>query len=60
MMSIRYRVDYLVAALLLAVMALVAFINVVGRYLFNSSLSFTEEITIQLFVWLVFTHDPAR
>jgi len=42
-----------VAALLLAIMALVAFINVLGRYLFNSSLSFTEEITIQLFVWLV-------
>ncbi|NCC52917.1 MAG: TRAP transporter small permease [Spartobacteria bacterium] len=49
----RYRVDHLLAALTLSVMALVAFANILGRYLFDASLSFTEEITIQLFVWLV-------
>ena len=40
------------AALLLSVMALIAFLNILGRYLFHYSLAFTEEITINLFVWL--------
>jgi TRAP-type C4-dicarboxylate transport system permease small subunit len=46
------RIDYVLAALMLAVMALITFMNVLGRYLFHFSLSFTEEVTIQLFVWM--------
>lgn len=40
------------AAVLLAAMALITFLNVLGRYLFHYSLAFTEEITVYLFVWL--------
>ncbi len=48
----RLRVGHVAAAILLAVMALVSFINILGRYLFHYSLAFTEEVTINLFVWM--------
>ena len=51
--STHYRIDYLLTAIIFSIMGIIAFVNVLGRYLFNYSLSFTEEITIQLFVWLV-------
>jgi TRAP-type C4-dicarboxylate transport system permease small subunit len=38
--------------LLLAVMTLVAFVNVVTRYFIRFALAFTEEIVVSLFVWL--------
>ncbi len=47
------RLDEALAAGLLAAMALIAFVNVLGRYVFGYSLAFTEEITIHLFVWMV-------
>jgi TRAP-type C4-dicarboxylate transport system permease small subunit len=46
------RVDYWIAAVLLFAMAAIAFINVLSRYLFHFSFAATEEITINLFVWL--------
>jgi TRAP-type C4-dicarboxylate transport system permease small subunit len=46
------RWDHLFAALFLGAMALIAFMNILGRYFFHYSLAFTEEITIHLFVWL--------
>ena len=48
----RLRWEHWISALLLSLMALIAFLNVLGRYLFHYSLAFTEEITIHLFVWL--------
>jgi TRAP-type C4-dicarboxylate transport system permease small subunit len=33
-------------------MALIAFVNVLSRYFFNFSIGATEEITINLFVWM--------
>lgn len=33
-------------------MALITFVNILSRYCLHFSLAFTEEITIQLFVWL--------
>lgn len=48
----RPRWDHVLAALFLAAMAVIAFVNVLGRYLFHYSLAFTEEITINLFVWV--------
>lgn len=49
----RYRRwDARLAAILLAVMVLISFTNVLGRYLFHYSLAFTEEVTINLFVWV--------
>lgn len=38
----------------LAVMALMVFGNVVLRYLFNSGLEFSEEVSRFIFVWLTF------
>ena len=48
----RIRVDHWIAAILLFTMASIAFINVLSRYLFHFSFAATEEITINLFVWL--------
>ncbi len=41
------------AGILLLVMASVAFINVITRYLVKYSLAFTEELEVNLFVWMV-------
>jgi TRAP-type C4-dicarboxylate transport system permease small subunit len=46
------RLEEGLCVLLLAVMTLVAFVNVVTRYLVQFSLAFTEELVVSLFVWL--------
>ena len=46
------RLDYWIAAGLLFTMALIAFVNILSRYLFHFSFASTEEITINLFVWM--------
>lgn len=51
-MKKELRIDYLVAAILLFAMAAIAFINVVSRYFFHFSIASTEEITINMFVWM--------
>lgn len=48
----RIRIDHWIVAILLFTMASIAFINVLSRYLFHFSFAATEEITINLFVWL--------
>ncbi len=48
----RLRIDHWLVAILLFVMASIAFINVLSRYLFHFSFAATEEITINLFVWM--------
>lgn len=44
--------EEVLCAVILAIMAIVAFINVISRYLLKYSLAFTEELLISLFVWL--------
>lgn len=46
------RLDYWIAAALLMAMALIAFVNVLSRYFVNFSIGATEELTINLFVWM--------
>lgn len=46
------RIDHWIAAISLFTMASIAFINVLSRYLFHFSFAATEEVTINLFVWL--------
>ena len=46
------RADYWIAAVLLMSMALIAFVNVLSRYFIHFSIGATEEITINLFVWM--------
>lgn len=48
----RIRVDHWIVAILLFTMASIAFINVLSRYLFHFSFAATEEVTINLFVWM--------
>ncbi len=48
----KIRTDYLIAAILLFSMSAIAFANVVSRYVFHFSFACTEEITINVFVWM--------
>ena len=48
----RIRMDHWIVAILLFTMASIAFVNVLSRYLFHFSFAATEEITINLFVWM--------
>jgi TRAP-type C4-dicarboxylate transport system permease small subunit len=48
----RFRIDHWIVAILFFVMASIAFINILSRYLFHFSFAATEEITINLFVWV--------
>ena len=51
-MRILDRIEEVVAAVCLSVMTVLAFANVVARYVFSASFSFSEEITTYLFVLL--------
>jgi len=44
--------EEVLCTILFAIMAIVAFINVISRYLLKYSLAFTEELLISFFVWL--------
>lgn len=46
------NVEEYISAILLFVMFLVAFINVLSRYLLKASLAFIEEIEVNFFVWV--------
>jgi len=46
------HLEELLGATLLALMALLAFVNVITRYIFQVPLAFTEEIEINALVWL--------
>lgn len=48
----KIPMDHWIAAILLFTMAAIAFVNVLSRYFFHFSFAATEEITINLFVWL--------
>jgi len=48
----RFRIDHWIVAIFFFTMAAIAFINILSRYLFHFSFAATEEITINLFVWV--------
>jgi TRAP-type C4-dicarboxylate transport system permease small subunit len=48
----KFRIDEWIAAILLAVMSTIAFLNVLSRYFLHFSFAATEEITVNCFVWL--------
>ena len=50
----KYKIipEELISAMLLMIMASIAFVNVLSRWFFHLSLAFTEEITIHFFVWM--------
>lgn len=47
-----YRLDHWLVAICMAAMVVIAFLNVLSRYIFHFSLAATEELTINLFVWM--------
>jgi hypothetical protein len=49
-----YRSIKIVMAVLLAAMVVLVFGNVVLRYVFNSGIAISEELSRWLFVWMVF------
>ncbi len=51
-MHLLERLEEIIAAVCLSVMTVLAFANVVARYVFSASFSFSEEITTYLFVLL--------
>jgi C4-dicarboxylate transporter DctQ subunit len=48
-------VEYTLVIFSLSAMSIITFMNVVTRYFISYSLSFTEEVTVNLFVLLIFT-----
>ena len=52
-MARRFALDEWLCAVLLLLMTAIAFVNVLGRYLFGYSLAFTEELTLNFFVYVV-------
>lgn len=46
------RAEEHLMVLVMAVMTVVAFVNVITRYFIHFSLSYTEEIVVSMFVWL--------
>lgn len=50
--SITAHFEEVLCAILFAIMAILAFVNIISRYLLKYSLAFTEEILISFFVWL--------
>lgn len=54
MSRVLLYVEYTILALSLALMSVITFSNVMSRFIFNFSISFTEEVTINLFVLLTF------
>ncbi|MGE4191920.1 MAG: TRAP transporter small permease [Pseudodesulfovibrio sp.] len=47
-----FSLEHWLVALCMAGMVIIAFLNVLSRYIFHFSLAATEEITINLFVWM--------
>ncbi|MDO5537863.1 MAG: TRAP transporter small permease [Desulfovibrionaceae bacterium] len=47
------RLEEILGSIVLAVMAVIAFLNVIVRYCTNFSFSYSEELTVNLFVWIV-------
>jgi len=57
LVKILLKVEWIIETalvLLLAFMVLVVFVEVIMRYVFNSSITSAEEVSRMLFIWMVF------
>lgn len=45
-------IEEILIVIMMAYMTIMNFINVLGRYVFSASFSFTEELTVTVFVWV--------
>lgn len=50
----RLPIEIHIGSVLLAVMTIILFIQVVARFIFSSSFSWSEEVSRYLFIWMVF------
>lgn len=50
----RYNLLEWITAIILMVILIVAFANVIGRYIINSPIFWSDELNTSLFVWLTF------
>ena len=48
----KLKIEELISAILLFIMASITFINVLSRKIFHLSFAFTEEVTVHFFVWV--------
>ncbi len=48
----KYTIEEILSSIILSLMAIIAFINVLSRYLFKLSIAATEELEVNFFVWL--------
>jgi len=48
----KLKIEELISAILLFIMASIAFVNVLSRKIFHLSFAFTEEVTVHFFVWI--------
>lgn len=53
MKKINHYIDYMIASLL-GILVLVMFMQVLFRYIFNHSLSWSEELAKFIFIWVTF------
>lgn len=49
-----YSLDDAIAGIAVTGIVFLTFINVVARFIFNSPIGWAEEVTLGLFIWLVF------
>jgi TRAP-type C4-dicarboxylate transport system permease small subunit len=47
-----FKIEHWTVALLLFLMSCITFINILSRYFFHFSFASTEELTINMFVWM--------
>ncbi len=48
----KYEIEEILAAVIVGIMAIIAFINVLSRYLLHLSIAATEELEVNFFVWV--------
>lgn len=51
-MKIIDNIEEYIIVLIMAYMTIMNFVNVLARYVFSASFSFTEELTVTAFVWV--------
>lgn len=48
----KLKIEEILVVIILSIMAIIAFLNVLSRYIFHLSFAATEEIEVNMFVWL--------
>lgn len=51
-MKQKLKIEEILSAIILGIMSVIAFGNVLSRYVFHASFAATEEVVVNLFVWM--------